>query len=321
MNILITSAGRRVSLVRGFMYEIKKKNLNSKIFTTDMNPGLSSACNVSNGYFLVSKVTDSEYIGILKKICVENEIKLIIPTIDTELLVLSENKDDFKKNGIEILVSDVGFVKICRDKRLTHKFFDKHKIKRAKDIDPNNLRFPLFLKPYDGSCSKDTFLIKNRSMLTEYHLGNIKLMYLEYLDPAIHKEFTLDLYYDKNSELKSVVPRERLEVRAGEVNKGITRKNKLVEYIEKRLPFISGAVGCITLQVFINSNNNDIYGIEINPRFGGGYPLSRIAGANYTKWIIEEYLQKKKIEKYNDWEDNLLMLRYDAEIIVNNYNK
>ena len=320
MNFLITSAGRRVSLVKAFQKEIRTFNKSSKVFAVDMFPELSPACNVSDGFFKVPRVTEKNYINILLALCKNNNITLVIPTIDTELLVLAENKDRFLKEGISVVVSDVEFIKTCRDKRLTHQFFDKQSINRAKDVDKNNPLFPLFIKPYDGSCSQDIFLIESKSLLTESHLGNDKNMFLEYLDPKEHKEFTVDLYYDSNSKLASIIPRERIEVRAGEVSKGVTRKNNLVSYLKEKLAFLPGAIGCITLQLFVNINNNKLYGIEINPRFGGGYPLSYLAGANFPKWIIEEYLENKPIDYFDGWEDNLLMLRYDDEVIVKNYN-
>jgi carbamoyl-phosphate synthase large subunit len=80
-----------------------------------------------------------------------------------------------------------------------------------------------------------------------------------------------------------------------------------------------GARGCLTIQVFFHKTNETILGIEINPRFGGGYPLSYLAGANYSEWIIKEYLLKQEIPEFNDWQDNLLMLRYDAEVLVYDY--
>ncbi|RTZ49695.1 hypothetical protein EJ377_05105 [Chryseobacterium arthrosphaerae] len=60
-------------------------------------------------------------------------------------------------------------------------------------------------------------------------------------------------------------------------------------------------------------------GIEINPRFGGGYPLSYLAGANYPEWLLKEYFMGHDIPYFEDWEDNLLMLRYDDEVLVRNY--
>ena len=99
-NILITSAGRRVSLVREFQKELKEEFIKGKVFTTDMNPTYSSACQVSDGFFKVSRVTEPCYIEELISICVENNIKMIIPTIDTELLVLSSARQLFLKKGV-----------------------------------------------------------------------------------------------------------------------------------------------------------------------------------------------------------------------------
>jgi carbamoyl-phosphate synthase large subunit len=144
------------------------------------------------------------------------------------------------------------------------------------------------------------------------------LMFLEYLDKDKYQEFTCDLYYGKDSHLKCVVPRKRIEVRDGEVNKGKTEKNILIDFIYERLKIINGARGCLTAQFFKHKESEKIIGIEINPRFGGGYPLSYKAGANYPKWIIEEYLLDKTIEPYDAWKDNLLMLRYDKEVFVEN---
>lgn len=164
-------------------------------------------------------------------------------------------------------------------------------------------------------------MIKDESELTEDHFSNDKLMFLEYLDHDKFDEFTCDLYYDKTNQLKCAVPRKRIEVREGEVYKAVARKNVLVDYIIDRISFIDGAVGCITAQFFLHKEDDSkVYGIEINPRFGGGYPLSYMAGANFPKWIIEEYLLDKTIsDKFNSWENDLLMIRYDDEILVHGY--
>ena len=73
------------------------------------------------------------------------------------------------------------------------------------------------------------------------------------------------------------------------------------------------------MQVFMQNDTQNIYAIEINPRFGGGFPLSYLAGANYPKWIIQEYLQGEQIAEYQDWQENLLLLRYDHEVLVPNF--
>jgi carbamoyl-phosphate synthase large subunit len=321
MNILITSAGRRVSLVKAFQKELRSLVIEGMVMTTDFNINLSAACQVSDKSFKLPLVDDKNYLSSLLEICIKNDIKILIPTIDTELLVLAENIKLFLKNGITPIVSSKEFISICRDKREMNSFFVKCNIDVADEYSKYDYKLPLFIKPYNGSRSLDTFVIKNHEDLTEYHFINKDLIFLEYLDHDLYDEFTCDLYYDKNNNLKSVIPRKRIEVRDGEVNKGVTKKNKLVDYIKKHLNHIDGAVGCLTAQFFKHSENNEIYGIEINARFGGGFPLTYLAGANFPKWIIQEYFFNQEIEFFDDWESDLLMLRYDNEILVHGYKE
>jgi carbamoyl-phosphate synthase large subunit len=120
-NVLITSAGRRVSLVKSFINAASMVLPGAKVITVDMNPDLSAACTVSDLSYQICSVTDSNYSETLKKICVENNVGLVIPTIDTELVILAKNRNDFEKHGINIIVSSVPFVKRCRNKSLSCK--------------------------------------------------------------------------------------------------------------------------------------------------------------------------------------------------------
>lgn len=321
MNILITSAGRRVSLVRSFQKELKKIDPNSKVFTTDMSPKLSAACQIADGSFKVPKLEDSNYMNVLIELCKTNNIKLVIPTIDTELLQLAKHKSALEDLGIKAVISSIDFISKCRDKRVIHDFFKDHNVNVAREYDKDNYNLPLFIKPIDGSRSVDTYIIKEEEELIDYHFSNDKLMFLEYLDHNAYDEFTCDLYYNKDHNLKCVVPRKRIEVRDGEVYKAQTANNSLVPYIKQNLRFINGAVGCLTAQFFKHkTDNTKIYAIEINPRFGGGYPLTYLSGANYTKWIIDEYLLGMTLEdKFEVWESDLLMIRYDDEVLVHGY--
>jgi len=320
MNILITSAGRRVSLVRAFQTELRRLVPEGKVFAADANPVLASACHVADGYFNVPFLNDMRYIEELKNKCIENDIRLIIPAIDTELSILAKNKERLENAGIQAVVASPEFIGKCRDKRAIHNFFEACGIAVAKEYGKQDFPLPIFIKPYDGSRSVDTYIITKKEQLREHHFNNEKLMFLEYLDHNLYDEYTCDLYYGRDHLLKCVVPRKRLAVRDGEVNKGLTVKNEIIPYLRQHLSHIDGAVGCLTSQFFKHKSNNIIYGIEINPRFGGGFPLTYLAGANYPKWIIEEFLFGKTIpEQFECWEENLLMLRYDDEILVHGY--
>jgi len=320
MNVLITSAGRRVSLARAFRKELREHDAGGKVLTVDMEPRLSPACSISDGSFKVVGALDPSYPERLMDICTGNDVDLVIPTIDTELPVLSERRELFRENGIEVVVSDPDVVGKCADKRKMNGFFTALGISHAREFDKNDPSFPLFVKPVGGSASVESYVIRDGSMLSRYLIENERFMFQEYMDPEHHDEYTVDLYYDRHSRLKCVVPRKRIEVRAGEVSKGLTVKNDILELVWKRMERIEGFRGCITLQVFKNKETGKIIGNEINPRFGGGYPLSYRAGANFPDWLIREYLLNGEIERFDDWEENLLMLRYDAEVFIRDHS-
>ena len=315
-NILITSAGRRVSLVRMFKKELKSFFSDAKVFTTDADPSLSAACHESDGAYKVIKNDADGYIEELLRLAVREKVKIIVPTIDTGLQILADHKVLFANEGISLLTCSSKFIEICRDKRKSGLFFADKGIDSPEIFSKDNLQFPLFIKPYDGSMSVDTFLVESEKDITPQHLSNSKFMFMEYIDGGSYEEYTIDMYYDRNHFLKCLVPRKRIEVRGGEVNKGVTVKGYVFEYLKEKLQFIDGAVGCLTMQLFYNQATNSIKALEINPRFGGGFPLSYLAGANYPRYLIQEYILQKQVDPFHDWEDRLLMLRYDDEVLV-----
>lgn len=315
-NILVTSAGRRVSLVKAFQHELKSRFKEAKVFTTDTRPEWSSACRVSDGFFALPRVTHPDYIHSLFELCVEYSIGLVIPTIDTELLVLASNKQKFADAGIVLVVSDLDLVVRCRDKRNTNQLFEEFGIQFPKPIDKNKPAFPVFIKPYDGSLSKDILLVRDQFDWNDSLLANEKLMFMEYLSPEEYQEFTVDAYFDKSGILKCLVPRKRIEVRGGEISKGRTEKGALYETLVGKFAEMKGARSCLTMQFFEHKTSGRVVGIEINPRFGGGFPLSYEAKANYPAMLIREYLLNESLDFLDNWIDGLVMLRYDAEIIV-----
>lgn len=314
-NILILSAGRRVELVESFKTALKQYIPNAQVFTADISPELSAACHSSDAYFKVPRVTSSDYIDKLIDVCKNNHIGLVIPTIDTELQVLADNQKSFKNESINLIISNPELISACRDKRKTVSVYKALDIDQPKIFDRKNIQFPCFCKPYDGSSGIGAYPIHTPEMLTKELLDNEKNMFME-LVGSEYSEYTVDVYYDKQGELRCLVPRQRIEVRGGEVSKGMTRKNFVYDYLLPRLNKLTNGRGCVTVQVFANSSNKSIKALEINPRFGGGFPLSQAAGADYTDWLIREYLLNESIDFYDSWEDNLLMLRYDAKVLV-----
>ncbi len=314
-NILVSSAGRRVELVAAFKQSLTKYRPQAKVFCSDMNPKLSSACQVADGSFSVPRVTEDGYIDYLLNLCEKNKIGLIVPTIDTELLALAENRHRFLMQDTQVIVSDDLLINYCRDKRKTAELFDCLDIEQPKILEIGNLTYPCFCKPYDGSCSIGAVALFSDSDLTQDILNNPKNMFME-LIPKSYSEYTIDAYYSNDGILKCLVPRKRLEVRGGEVSKGVTRNNFVYDYLLRKVKILEGARGCITFQLFVNEETQSIKGLEINPRFGGGYPLTHDAGAFYTDWLVREFFNGEEIDFFDGWEPNLVMLRYDAKVLV-----
>ena len=320
-NLLITSAGKRVVLVQIFQRTIQQLGLSAKVYTTDMRPEMAPAGIVSDECIPVPRCTADNYIDTLLKICREKNIGVIIPTIDTELLILATNRERFTEEGVQLAVSDWAFIQVCRDKRLTAAYFKKLGISVPEQVDKFNPVFPMFAKPYDGSLSTNIHIIHRQEEMTPDILEDPKLLFMEYISPKEYKEFTVDMYYGLDGHVKGIVPRERIEIRAGEINKGITRKNKIVSFLRERMEYQEGVRGCMCMQLFFREKDGNVKGIEINPRFGGGFPLSYYAKANFAEYLIREYLLGETVDYSEDWLDRTLMLRYDNDIIIYDSNE
>ena len=316
-NILILSAGRRVELVLAFIAELQKVFPGREVMAVDIQPDLSAACQVANRAFAVPSATSEDYPHFLMDLCVKHDVGLVVPTIDTELAPLSENRECFVARNIDIIISDISLIKTCLDKRKTPKLLKKLGIATPEIYPRNAIQFPCFAKPYAGSSGVGAITLWDKSMLSDCVLKNKNMMFMQLISDA-YDEFTIDAYYNREGELKCLVPRQRLEVRGGEISKGITRHHVIYDYLLPKLNKLKGARGCVTFQLFANLDKESYYGIEMNPRFGGGYPLSYIAGANYPRWLIQEYLGDRQIAFFDQWEKNLLMLRYDAKVLVEN---
>jgi carbamoyl-phosphate synthase large subunit len=313
-NVLVLSAGRRVSLVRGFQDAMQ--DYGHKVYAADMRPERSAACHISDGRFFLPHCNDVAYPQALEDLCKAQEIAIVVPTIDTELAVLSSLKTRFAKFGTTVLVADKALIDACRDKRLITTFFEDAGLAVPTLYNKDAIAYPVLVKPYDGSLSMGVYLLNDQSELTDQILENPKNLYCQYIDHSKHTEYTNDLYYDRHGDLKCVLPRKRVEVRGGEVSKALADKNEIVDELFQCLSHVDGLSGCVNIQLFRNNDTHERWYIEMNPRFGGGYPLTRHAGADFQSWILREYLGGEDLSVFMDWDDQTMMLRFDDEVIV-----
>lgn len=313
-NILLLSSGRRVSLARS-LRRVAENN-GARFYTADMQPEMSAACKDYGIFEILPAVVDPSYPDALASLCERLEIGLVIPTIDTELNVLADLHDDFFAAGTAVIVCDQDLIVIARDKRRTAKFFESFGVESPKQYPLEAPQFPAIAKPFDGSLSRDITILHKLEDFTQKVRQTQNLMLAQYIDPASHDEFTCDAYYDRSGVLRCVVPRLRIEVRGGEIAKGRTVKNNIVDLFRSKLNRIPGARGCLTFQFFRNRDTGKLYLIELNARFGGGFPLSDAAGADYPRWLYEEWVNGLRIADCDDWQDGLTMLRYDDAVFV-----
>lgn len=313
MKILFTGVGRRIELIKAFRSAALILNKELKIYgaeMTDTAPALAF-CDYTRK---VPAMRDPGYIGSLLEICKADGIDLIIPTIDTDLLVLSENKSRFEEAGTAVMISSPDMIKICRDKNLTGSFFRECGLSApvsVNDYTQYNGGFPAFIKPKDGSSSVNAFRANNEEELGLYasKIGDYVIQ------PFVGgREFTIDILCDREGAPLSIVPRERLQVRAGEVLKTRIAMDAVMIKEAEAICRSFRPCGPITVQLIQDGNGVNHY-IEINPRFGGGAPLSMKAGSGSAIAVLKMYDGDAPGYSRNI-EDGAVYSRFDDSVCV-----
>lgn len=315
MNILFTSVGRRVELIQAFRNAAQKTNTKLVIYGADISMD-APALVFCDKTIQICKIKDKEYIPMLLKVCEEEKIDALIPTIDTDLLVLAQNKHKFSAVGTKVFISDEDKVAICRDKRYTTDFFLQCGLTSpmtVNDYRKYDLGFPAFIKPKDGSSSINAFKVENIEDLK----AKTELVDDYIIQPFVcGKEYTVDILCDFEHNPIFITPRERLSVRSGEVLQTRIIQDERIKEECRKLIAAFKPVGPITVQLIRDSVTNEDYFIEINPRFGGGAPLSIKAGADSAEAIIR-LLSGEKIGYTDAAFDGSIYSRFDQSVCMN----
>jgi carbamoyl-phosphate synthase large subunit len=242
--------------------------------------------------------------------------------VDLDLRLLAEHKGRFERLGCRVLVSNPEVIDICQDKRQTSCFLQRsgfdgpltQSVRSALAADSRGeLTWPRFLKPWDGHAGKGSTLVRHRKELLFYARHVPNAICQEYIEGA---EYTCDVYVDIARRVRCVVPRRRLEVRSGEVSKAQVVKNaRIMAETARLIEQLGAGPGVVTVQLFVTAGKRLKF-IEVNPRFGGGAPLSIRAGADFPRWILQELAGKRPRIGFDAFQDGLVMLRYDAEVWV-----
>ena len=305
MNILFTCAGRRTYLLKYF-----KENLSEgdKIVATDMQLS-APALQVADVKIQVPAVYDPEYVNITLRICEEQKIDALFSLNDLELPILAENKARFEAIGVKVVVSDPKVIDIAFDKYKTAQWVESLGLMAPKTyvrledckkaLEAGEIAFPLFMKPRWGSGSIGLESIADMEELDIYYgllMKKIKKTILatasvgdEYImiqEKLTGSEFGLDIMNDLDGKNIGVSVKHKLAMRAGETDKAVTVDLPEVREMGRKIGEALGHIG--NLDVDIMQRADGAYCVlELNPRFGGGFPFSYEAGVNFPKVLIQ----------------------------------
>jgi len=316
MNVLFTSAGRRVELVRAFRRAYEALDLTGAIVAVDIDP-LAPALSRADRHYLIPRLNEPTYIESLVRICRHEAIDLLVPLVDRDIPVLVEHRGELEATGARALLPTVESAGIVADKWLTYEFFCRLGLPTPrswlpKDVVAGDLEYPVFIKPRFGSAGEGTFRVNSRMELE---------FFLEYVDRPIIQEYlpgpeiTSDVLCDFDGNVVAVVSRQRIEVRAGEVAKGVTVRD--AEVIEGCVAVAKGldATGPITVQCMLR-NDRPLF-TEVNHRFGGGLPLAIAAGAPYPMWLLALAAhQPIDLPPLGSYRTGVHLSRYDESLIL-----
>lgn len=320
MNILFTCAGRRTYLLKYFKQQLKDEGL---IVATDMQltaPALSAADIKEQ----VPAVYANDYIDRTLDICRRYNIKAVICLNDLELPILADNKERFEAIGVKAIVASPEVIDICFDKYKTAQYVNGlglrtpmtfvDYLQAVKAIEDGALTFPLVLKPRWGSGSIGIEFVNSMDELKETYdmlLKKVKKSILataskgeEYIliqQKIEGQEYGMDVMNDLKGNNRGVSVKKKLAMRAGETDKAQTVDNAEIRAIGRTLGNELKHIGNLDVDVF--EKDGQYYVLELNPRFGGGFPFSYEAGVNFPKAIIEWL-------KGNEIEDTMLQPRF-----------
>jgi carbamoyl-phosphate synthase large subunit len=313
VNILITSASRKVALVQTFKKALAEFG-GGRVIAADITP-LAPALFHADAGLLIKRSDDPEFIDHLIELCRREYVELLVPTRDEELPILAAAKERFASTGVTVMIGSHETVRICQDKIEFVKFCVRNRIQTAKiypsadEILPD--AFPVFVRSRFSKGSKAAFCANDARELRKICENVSEPLIQEFVRV---REYTIDLFSDFNGRVISVVPRERISVISGESYVSRTTKSKLLIDAATDLAAKLHLVGHNTIQCFFDGAT--VKFIEVNPRFGGAAALGFAAGACTPAYLIRAVRGEALQPVIGEFEDTLTMLRYTQDIFV-----
>lgn len=315
-TVLVSSAGRRVSLIRSFREAFAAIGIPGRVLACDLSELTSAMLSADAGH-VVPRCDAPEFAAAVTDLCATHRIDLVVPTIDTELPAWAALREPLARSGTTVAVSSPATIALVGDKSATNAHCLTTGVRVARQATPAAVRgwaFPLVVKPRTGSASIGMHVVRDQAEFDHVIAveGHRDLIVEEFL-PGL--EYTVDLLVDRSGEVHCPVVRRRLEVRAGEVSKArVVRDDAIASLAAKVVETLPEAYGVLNVQIIADGRDAGI--VEINGRFGGGYPLTWRAGGRFSEWLIREVAYGEKPPPEPIIEHGLTMLRWDEEVFA-----
>lgn len=320
MNILLTSVGRRGYMVRYFKEALGNEG---KVFAANSDVMSPAFCRADDAV-VTPLIYDQEYIPFLKRYCQEQQVGLLISLFDIDLPILAAHKEEFREIGVNILVSDKHIIDICNDKWKTFLFLKERgffvpgtyleisavmgKIKKGE------MSFPLILKPRWGMGSIGVAKAEDEEeliFLQKRIKREIRESYLKYeseedyekcvliQEYILGQEYGFDIINDLQGKYRNTVIKKKYALRSGETDCAVTTGWEKGRQDAERLARQLKHIGILDVDVF--ESGGVPYIIDMNARFGGGYPFSHLAGINLPKAMLDWASGRETEEKNLQW--------------------
>jgi len=319
MNILFSSIGRRVELIECFRRDAKALGIDLHVIAVDSNAQMSAGCYVADRSFTVPHCDDSAFIPEVISICRNEDIHLIVPTTDIELMPYAINHGLIRDMGAHVAISSPGVIHICNDKLKAAQTLKSCDIGSPDTVsleqlvnEPECLPWPVIAKPRYGANSNNVYIARTCADLSQCSDSSREFVCQHAIDGA---EYTVNVFFDLDGQCRNVTAHRRYEVRGGAVTKAITESSPVLSRIARRLAVgLNTPQGAFCFQAMRDKSGR--YTVhDLNARFGGGFPLAHRAGARYPAWLMQERLGTSPAFTA-EGKPGIAMLRYDAAVFV-----
>jgi len=306
--VLFTCAGQRVDIVTAFA------RAGATTIATDVNQ-LAPALYHADRHALVPRVDDPGYVAALRDLVVLHDVRLIVPLTDLDHLQLAQARDEL--GGAVVLVPNIETIHRCSDKFLAHGFFVDHGIGSPETWLPgelpDELPYPVLVKARRGFGSRHIYRATNRAELDfflDYTTADSMVQAL-----CSGEEFSIDVFCDLSGRCLAAIPRTMIESKGGESIKGMTIKDEQLIDFGRKVSEALGIIGPANVQCF-REPDGGLAVTDVNPRFGGGFPLPTAAGSRYPELALALANGEQPAPRLGEFREGVVMTRFFAQVIL-----